>query len=227
MEREWTIERVARATGGRVLGGGSAEQPCRAVATDTRTLGRGDLFVALCGERFDGHNFVAAAVAKGAAALVVSKKPEPLPPVPIILVEDTLKALGAVPVGITIAESYDSMSKGVVDGALLPPETLKAFKLGEVTKYVTQVDMLYNTVHYTTMNKDVWNSFPKHIQDAINEVNEEVFEIATELWDGDGGLSQDGLDFAVENGNELITLSDEETERWKEKLSRYRPIMLK
>lgn len=133
---------------------------------------------------------------------------------------DTLKALGAVPVGITIAESYDSMAKGVVDGALLPSEPLKAFKLGEVTKYVTQADMLYNTVHYCTMNKDVWNSFPKEIQDAINEVNEEVFEIATNLWEGEGGanLSQAGLDFAVEQGNEIITLSDEEAARWMEKL---------
>lgn len=133
---------------------------------------------------------------------------------------DTVKALGGVPVGITIAESYDSMSKGVVDGALLPTEPLKAFKLGEVTKYVTQADMLYNTVHYVTMNKDVWNSFPKEIQDAINKVNEEVFEIATNLWEGEGGLnlSQAGLDFAVEKGNELITLSPEEETRWTEQL---------
>jgi len=131
---------------------------------------------------------------------------------------DTLELLGAVPVGITIAESYDSMSKGVVDGALLPAEPLKAFKLGEVTKYVTQSSVMYNTVHWCTMNKDVWNSFPKDIQDAINEVNEEVFMVATELWDKEGGLSQQGLDFAVENGNEIITLSDEENARWKEKL---------
>lgn len=133
---------------------------------------------------------------------------------------DTIKALGGIPVGITIAESYDAMSKGVVDGAILPTEPLKAFKLGEVTKYVTQADMLYNTVHIITMNKDVWNSFPKDIQDAINKVNEEVFGIATNLWEGEGGLklSQAGLDFAVEKGNEIITLSDEESAKWMEKL---------
>jgi TRAP-type C4-dicarboxylate transport system substrate-binding protein len=115
---------------------------------------------------------------------------------------DTLKLLGAVPVGITIAETYDSMSKGVVDGAILPAEPLKAFKLGEVTKYVTQSSLLYNTVHYCTMNKDLWNSFPKDVQDNINQVNEEVFEIATELWDGENGLNQAGLDFSVDQGNE-------------------------
>lgn len=131
---------------------------------------------------------------------------------------DTLKALGAVPVGITIAETYDSMSKGVVGGALLPAEPLKAFKLGEVTKSVTQADMLYNTVHYCTMNKKVWDSLPKDIQDAINKVNNEVFEIALELWEGKDGLSKAGLDFAVEKGSQIITLSPEESARWMEKL---------
>ena len=135
---------------------------------------------------------------------------------------DTLKALGAVPVGLTIAETYDSMSKGVVDGALLPAETLRAFKLGEVTKYVTSgVDMLYNTVHYATMNKKVWDSFPKDIQDAIEKVNEEIFANASTMWDGkDGakGENQLGLDFAVTKGNQLITLSAEESARWNEKL---------
>lgn len=131
---------------------------------------------------------------------------------------DTLKALGAVPVGITVAETYDSISKGVVDGALLPAETLKAFKFGEVTKYVTQADMLYNTVHYLTMSKDIWNSFPKEIQDAINGVNKEVFDIATGMWDGKDGLNQAGIDFILSKGGEVITLSDEEAAKWKEKL---------
>lgn len=129
---------------------------------------------------------------------------------------DTLKLLGATPVGITIAETYDSMSKGVVDGALLPAETLKGFKLGEVTKYVTETSLLYNTVHYCTMNKDVWNSFPKDIQDKINQVNEEISNVAGDLFDQ---INKEGLEYTQkENGVEVITLSDEENARWLEKL---------
>ena len=58
------------------------------ISIDTRTLAPGDLFVALQGER-DGHEFVEAAFAKGAAAALVSR------PVPgnVIVVRDTLKAL--------------------------------------------------------------------------------------------------------------------------------------
>lgn len=128
----------------------------------------------------------------------------------------TLELLGATPVAMTIGETYEAMSKGVVDGSLLPAEGLKSFKLGEVTKYVTNTSLIYNTVHYVTMNRDVWESFPKGIQDAISQVNQEIFLEATEFWDG---VNEAGVKYAVENnGVEVITLSDEENERWKEKL---------
>jgi TRAP-type C4-dicarboxylate transport system substrate-binding protein len=42
--------------------------------------------------------------------------------------------------------------------------------------------------------------------------------VASELWSKEGGLNQQGLDFAIEHGNEVITLSEEEDARWKEKL---------
>lgn len=130
---------------------------------------------------------------------------------------DTLEALGATPVGITIAETYDSMSKGVVDGALLPAEALAGFNLADVTKYVTQCDFMYNTVHYCVMNKDVWDSFPKDIQDKINEVNEEVFNVACDLWDKN--LTKAGTELAVEKGSEIIQLTPEEEAKWKETLA--------
>lgn len=62
------------------------------VSTDTRTLQPGDLFVALTGPNFDGHDFIATAKEKNAAAALVSKQ---IPSeIPILHVEDTRKALG-------------------------------------------------------------------------------------------------------------------------------------
>jgi UDP-N-acetylmuramoyl-tripeptide--D-alanyl-D-alanine ligase len=62
-----------------------------AVSTDSRTLAPGELFVALTGPSFDGHDFVAAAAARGAAGAVVAR---PLPvALPQIVVDDTLRAL--------------------------------------------------------------------------------------------------------------------------------------
>jgi UDP-N-acetylmuramoyl-tripeptide--D-alanyl-D-alanine ligase len=62
------------------------------VATDTRTLSRGDLFVALVGERHDGHDFVAAAAQAGAAAAVVDHRVDVA--LPQLVVPDTQHALG-------------------------------------------------------------------------------------------------------------------------------------
>ena len=62
------------------------------VATDTRTLLPGDAFLALRGERFDGHAFVAAALAAGASALVVDDARVVPPGVPALVVADTALA---------------------------------------------------------------------------------------------------------------------------------------
>jgi UDP-N-acetylmuramoyl-tripeptide--D-alanyl-D-alanine ligase len=79
---------LARAAGGVLQGKDTA---FTAVTTDTRTLERGALFVALRGERFDGHEFVAEAVTRGAVGALVSR---PLPvSIPQVIVSDTLAGL--------------------------------------------------------------------------------------------------------------------------------------
>jgi UDP-N-acetylmuramoyl-tripeptide--D-alanyl-D-alanine ligase len=67
------------------------------VSTDSRTLARGALFVALRGERFDGHRFIDAAKGRGAAAAMVMEDAGSGigdPGLPLLLVEDTRRALG-------------------------------------------------------------------------------------------------------------------------------------
>ncbi|MDQ2890292.1 MAG: UDP-N-acetylmuramoyl-tripeptide--D-alanyl-D-alanine ligase [Gemmatimonadota bacterium] len=92
----WSLSRVAKALAGR----GVSRWPHGDVAiervwTDTRTVRRGDLFVALAGERFDAHDFLAAAVSAGARALVVRRTAEAVGlGVPVFVVDDTLVALG-------------------------------------------------------------------------------------------------------------------------------------
>lgn len=67
----------------------------RQVRTDTRAIQPGDLFVALKGDTFDGHDFVHAAAQKGAVAALVST-PQSLCDIPQIVVQDTRLALGAL-----------------------------------------------------------------------------------------------------------------------------------
>ena len=78
---------------------GSADQPIGRVSIDSRTLASGDFFVAIRGERFDGHAFVSAAVGHGAAGVMVqdaSAVTDTNSPALVIEVEDTTKALQQV-----------------------------------------------------------------------------------------------------------------------------------
>jgi UDP-N-acetylmuramoyl-tripeptide--D-alanyl-D-alanine ligase len=90
----FTADELAAATGGRWLD--AAPPAVVGVSTDTRTIAAGSLFVALCGERFDAHAFLAGAAGAGAAAAVVSDAAAPGGGLPRLLVPDTLAALGAV-----------------------------------------------------------------------------------------------------------------------------------
>jgi UDP-N-acetylmuramoyl-tripeptide--D-alanyl-D-alanine ligase len=71
--------------------------PVNGVSIDSRTLKSGDLFVAIKGERMDGHRFAGAAFDKGAAAAIVEQAYETTPPSqPLFRVPDTLEALNAL-----------------------------------------------------------------------------------------------------------------------------------
>ncbi|MFO1323000.1 MAG: UDP-N-acetylmuramoyl-tripeptide--D-alanyl-D-alanine ligase [Burkholderiales bacterium] len=84
---------AARVVAGRQLG---ANVRFLRVTTDSRALRDGDLFVALKGERFDGHDFVPAALAHGAVAALVDDARAPSLPGPLVAVADPLAALGAL-----------------------------------------------------------------------------------------------------------------------------------
>lgn len=91
----WTLARIAAVTQGRILGGAQAAEPVvNGLTTDTRAIAQGQLFVALAGERFDAHDFLAAAVQAGAAGLLVSDEQRLPAGVPAVLVADTRLALG-------------------------------------------------------------------------------------------------------------------------------------
>jgi UDP-N-acetylmuramoyl-tripeptide--D-alanyl-D-alanine ligase len=81
---------AAAAIGARVRG---ANVPFLRVSTDTRTLAPGDLFVALTGERFDGHAFVAQARERGAAAAMVAADRVADVPGDVLVVDDPLAGL--------------------------------------------------------------------------------------------------------------------------------------
>lgn len=105
----FTVDEVLKATAGRLISG-QPQQTASAVSTDSRTIGAGELFIALKGENFNGHNFIRDCLLKGCAGLIVSEKEKEcvsskngtdtiknsVCPYFCIKVPDTLKALGDI-----------------------------------------------------------------------------------------------------------------------------------
>ncbi len=83
------LSELAAATGGSHVG---ADREFGRVTQDSRAVGAGSLFVAIKGERFDGHEFVAQAERAGAAGALVERRVES--PLPQVVVKDARKALG-------------------------------------------------------------------------------------------------------------------------------------
>jgi len=90
---DFVMSMILSATKGRLVGGPAPEM-LHGVSTDSRTIARGALFVALKGENFDGHEFVAQAFAHGAGAALVAREVEAAGA--LVIVADTLIALGAL-----------------------------------------------------------------------------------------------------------------------------------
>jgi UDP-N-acetylmuramoyl-tripeptide--D-alanyl-D-alanine ligase len=90
-----TARHIQEITGGNLLlGNGTAN--AGGVSIDSRTMKKGDVFIAIQGDRLDGHDFVRQAVGKGAPVLVVSRKVACPKTVTVISVKDTTRALGQI-----------------------------------------------------------------------------------------------------------------------------------
>src|SRR5437762_39673 len=88
-----SFEKIAQWSGGK-LAAGDPQSSVTTICTDSRALKAGDFFVALRGEKFDAHTFVAEAAKRGAAGAMVEEFPAELPAgFAVIVVPDTLRAL--------------------------------------------------------------------------------------------------------------------------------------
>jgi UDP-N-acetylmuramoyl-tripeptide--D-alanyl-D-alanine ligase len=95
---QWTLDAVLKATGGALVGRRDRRR-FTAICTDSRALRAGELFLALKGDNFDGHDFILQVIAASAAGVVAAREQLGAMdagslPVPMIMVEDTLTALG-------------------------------------------------------------------------------------------------------------------------------------
>jgi TRAP-type C4-dicarboxylate transport system substrate-binding protein len=87
-----------------------------------------------------------------------------------------LSLLGAVPVSKPVSEVYELLSSGVLDGTLMPAESMPSFKLSDLVQHGTIIPgALYNTVLVMGINEGKWKSLRQDDRDAIMKISGETF----------------------------------------------------
>jgi TRAP-type C4-dicarboxylate transport system substrate-binding protein len=126
-----------------------------------------------------------------------------------------VSALGGTPVALPMGDLYDALAKGVVDAAIAPTSALEGFRWGEVVKYTIEDWGAANSAAlFVVMNKKIWSSLPADVQQTIEKVNEEWIDKTAKVWEDYDKL---GVNFAAKLGNQTISLTKEENERWAQR----------
>ena len=120
-----------------------------------------------------------------------------------------LKKLGATPVGMPVPKVAPSLSKGVIDGMIVPWEIMPSFKLHELTKAHTNIAGnrgLYTTPFLFIMNKSKYNSLSNaHKKIIDNNAGMSLAKKAGILWDG---FERPAKELAIKAGGKFYTIPD-------------------
>lgn len=132
------------------------------------------------------------------------------------VVNQMLKQLGGTPVGMPVPAIPEALSKGVIDATTIPWEVTPALKVPELVKNHTEFskNALYTVTFVLAMNKAKYDSLPDDLKKAIDDNAGEEFSVfaGATMADADGPSRK----LAADAGNNIITLSDEETAKWRE-----------
>ena len=129
------------------------------------------------------------------------------------IVPKVVHAAGAVPVSITAGEMYQALQRGTIDARVLSYEATKRFKLFEVTKYISEVDLGgLAGVNLITINRGRWEGLTPEQRKIILEVGKEAgaWE-AQAMKDGDVKFKQE----LVSKGMKVVEFSEDDRNKWK------------
>jgi len=137
---------------------------------------------------------------------------------PTRVINDMLKELGAVPVGMPLPAIPEALSKGVVNGTVIPWEVTPAIRSSELVTNHAEFsgdEALYTATIIMVMNKDKYESLPDDLKAIIDaESGLKLSEFAAQvMWDGDAP----GRAIAEKNGNTIVELSSEAVAEFKAK----------
>ena len=132
-------------------------------------------------------------------------------------VNKMLATLGATPVGMPLPQIPDALSKGTIQGCVIPWEVVPSVKVHELTKYHAEFDpaggALYTTTFVMCMNKAKYNSLPPDLKKVIDANS----GLATSGWLGKVQQAGDvaGRKAASDRGNQIFTVSANEAQEFR------------
>ncbi len=136
---------------------------------------------------------------------------------PTRLTNKMLAAFGASPVAMPLPSVTEAVSKGVIDGYVLPWEVIPAVKLHELTKYHSETDpaepALYTAVFVIAMNKAKYERLPDDLKKVIDANSGADFSaMIGRVWDESAPAARQ---LAVDRGNQFNTIPASELAAWR------------
>lgn len=127
-----------------------------------------------------------------------------------------LAALGASPVGMPLPAIPDAVSKGTIDGFLLPWEVMPSLKLHELVKFHSETDpsrpALYSATFVFAMNQAKYDSLPADLKKVIDNNSGAAYSQAIgKIWDNSQAA---GRKAALDRGNTFYTIPNAELDNW-------------
>lgn len=135
---------------------------------------------------------------------------------PTRLTNMLLASLGATPVGMPVPQVPEALSKGVIDGAIIPYEVVPAIKVQELTRFAsegtTDFPGLYTTVFVFAMNPARYDRLPDDLKKVIDaNSGAEVSAWIGKIWDEADGPARQQV---VEQGNAINVIPADELKVW-------------
>ena len=136
---------------------------------------------------------------------------------PSRIITQLLTAMGATAIGMPVPQVPESLSKGVIDGAVIPWEVTGALRVAELVTNHTEFagdHAFYTATFVLAMNKARYESLPDDLRAVIDANSGADFS-------AHAGRTQQSFDIpnrdaAIARGNEVVTLDEAETARWRE-----------
>ena len=136
---------------------------------------------------------------------------------PTRLTTKLLASMGSTPVGMPVPAVPDALSKGVIDGAVIPYEVAPGVKIDELAKFTAETDRsspaLYTSVFVVPMNKAKYDSLPADLKQVIDKNSGREFSAF--LGKTQAGNDGPGKEKLIAGGHTITVIPKAELENWK------------